>query len=159
MKSGTPRLDNGEQLPPKELGLTALAAAAYCYLIASADQSRALDFAHLTSMRGKQIIASAGAAEWASVEAGHLDDAMLQIEYLTERQVEAVESVLRLVYPRERAATRAALRPLPRELRRMGKEEAAALAGAPESPGTCPPRRPATRAWTRSVPRRLTMGP
>ncbi len=56
--------DTAEKLPPKELGLVAVGAAAYCYLIASADQARVLDFAHLASMRGKKIIASAGAAEW-----------------------------------------------------------------------------------------------
>jgi len=149
--------DTADKLPARELGLAALATAAYAYLIASADQARALDFAHLAATRGKQVIAAAGAAEWAA--AGDLDDAMLQLDYLTHRQVAAVESVVRLVLPNERVATRAALRPLQRELRRMGKEEAAALARRAGQPGHTPAAPPEHAALEGLRPRRTVLGP
>ena len=151
--------DTGDKVPAKELGLSALAAAAYAYLIATADQARALDFAHLAAMRGKQVIAAAGAAAWDPAGECDLDDAMLQVEYLTARQVEAVESVLRLVAPRERTATRAALRPLQRELRRLGKEEAAALARRAGRPGHIPAPHGGDAVLDQIHPRRLVLGP
>jgi hypothetical protein len=152
--------DTDAMVPVKELGLTAQLTAAYAYLIASADGARALDFAQLTAAHGKQVLAAAGVAEAARVAAGgDLDDSMLQLSYLAERQAQAIESVLRLVSGEARASTRAGLRPLQREVRRVGKEEAAALARRAGQPGHVPPPHAADSELEHIHPRRLVMGP
>ncbi len=78
---------------------------------------------------------------------------------VAERQADAVESVLRLVAREGRAAARAALRPLQRELRRMGKEEAAGLARRAGRPGHTPVTPEPDPVLESIRPRRQVLGP
>jgi len=151
--------DTADKLPARELGLVALVAAAYSYLVASAGPAQALELAHLAAARGKQMIAAAGVTELSRLGPSDLDDSLLQIQYVAERQAEAVESVMRLVSGEERASTRSYLRALQREVRRVGKEEAASLARRAGKPGHVPPPRSNDCALEAVHPRRLVLGP
>jgi hypothetical protein len=132
-------------------------AAAYAYLLASADADTALRFAHLAGARAKAAIADAGTAELEGP--ADLNDAMRQMGYLAHRHAERVGSVLRLVRPADRAAIRPHVRALQRQLRRHGEDEAANLARHQGRPGYLPP--PVERNATLDAirPRRLVGGP
>ena len=138
--------------------LIAAAAAAYAYLIASADSGIALDLAHLATARGKSGIASAGVVEMARA-GGDLADSMQQIRYLAERHAEAVASVLRLLSPGERTKLRPHVRSLQRELHRTAKDEVASLARRAGRPGFTPPVFEPTGDLATVIPRRLVKGP
>jgi hypothetical protein len=138
--------------------LITTAAAAYAYLIASADSGIALDLAHLAAARGKSALASAGVAEMAKA-GGDLADSMQQIRYLAERHADAVASVLRLLSPGERAKLRPHVRGMQRDLRRAAKDEAASLARRAGRPGFTPPAFEPTGDLAAVVPRRLVKGP
>jgi hypothetical protein len=152
-------LDTADKLPARELGLAAQIAGAYAYIIASAGPQQAVDLAHLAAARGKQAIAAAGLTELTRLGKSDLDDSLLQLGYLAERQAEAVESVMRLVSGEARANTRAYLRGLQREVRRVGKEEAASLARRAGEPGHVPAPQSPDSALEQIRPRRLVMGP
>jgi len=153
--------DTPDLLPVPVMGLVAQITAAYAYLIAAADRQRALDLAYLAAARGQQALAAAAVGELERIVAGSadLDDSMSQMLYLAERQVEAVASVLRLTPASERARLRPQLRPLARELRRAGREQAAALARRAGRPGYTPTP-PALEGELSDIrPRRLVLGP
>jgi len=138
--------------------LIATAAAAYAYLIASADGRIALDLSHLAAARGKAAIARTGVAETERAERD-LDDASQQIRYLAERHSEAVASVLRLLPPAERSQLRPQVRALQRDLRRAAKDEMASLARRADRPGFAPAPFEPTGELATVIPRRLVKGP
>ncbi|MCJ7752042.1 MAG: M28 family peptidase, partial [Armatimonadetes bacterium] len=113
-------------------------AAAYAYLIAAADGNRALDFAHLAAARGKAVLAEAGIRELEARSERELDDSLGQLAYLAERQAEAVGSVLKLLPSPQRAGVRAQVRALQREVKRLGRDEIAALARRAGQPSRTP---------------------
>jgi len=152
-------MDTADKLPVRELGLSALVAAAYVYVIASAGPQQAVDLAHLAAARGKQVLAAAGVTELTRLGEADLDDSLLQLGYLAERQAEAVESVMRLVSGEARASTRSYLRALQREVRRAGKEEEASLARRAGKPGHTPAPQPCECVLEGIRPRRLVLGP
>ena len=127
--------DTPEVLDADAQGLVARMAAAYGYLIASADGGQVLDFAHLAAARGKAAVAAAGIAEVGRVREGDLDDCMQQLAYLADRHAEAVGSVLRLLPAPERASVRKTMRALQREVRAAGRAEAGSLARWAGRPG------------------------
>jgi hypothetical protein len=149
--------DRPEVLDAKAQELVARIAAAYAYLLASADRDRVLDFAHLSAARGKTRLAAAGVAELDHL--ADLDDSLRQIAYLSERYAEAVGSALKLLPPAERAEVRSHVRSLQREVRRTGSDEAASLARRAGRPGHSPPAQHLDCALSAIHPRRLVAGP
>jgi hypothetical protein len=151
--------DTPEVLPVGPLGLVAQITAAYAYLIASAGRQLAIDFSYLAAARGKRALAAAGTAEMEGLAAGDLDDAMLQVAYLAERQAEAAASAARLAPVKERAAVRQHTRALQRDVRKAGRAEAAALARAAGRPTHTPAAPEPAPALAEIRPRRLVLGP
>lgn len=151
--------DTMDLLDRQQLGVVAQMTAAYAYLMATAGERSALDFAHLAAARGKAALAAAGVAELERIEQSDLDEAMLHLGYLAARQAEAVESVLRLAPPSSRAQIRPQVRALQRDLRRAGRAEAEALARRLGRPGHAPKARELDPALHAIRPRRLVMGP
>ncbi len=148
--------DTIDLLDPDELAVAAQIAAAYAYLIATAGPAEVVDFAQLAAARGKTAVAEAGVAEPREAD---LDDGMLQLAYLGQRQAEAVGSTLALVPAAERAQVRAQVRALQRDVRRAGKLEAEALARRGGRPGHTPAGPRLDRALAGIRPRRLVRGP
>jgi hypothetical protein len=151
--------DTADKLPVAPMGLVSLMTAAYAYLIASADSARALDFAHLAAARGRAQIARAGVEELSRTGRSDLDDSLLQLHYLTDRQAEAVGAVTRLAPREERRSIGPAVRALQREVRRAGHDEAAALARRAGQPGHTPRPQVPEYALDTIHPRRLVLGP
>ncbi len=151
--------DTPDKLPVAPMGLVSLMTAAYAYLIASANGASAVDFAHLAAARGRVQLAEAGLAELSQRGEADLDDSMLQLHYLADRQAEAIGSVARLAAKEERKSIGPAVRALQREVRRAGHDEAAALARRAGRPGHTP--RPHLPEYTLDTihPRRLVLGP
>jgi hypothetical protein len=138
--------------------LVAVIAAAYAYVIASADGGIALDLAHLAAARGKAAIPRRGVTETERAERD-LNDSCQQIRYLAERQAEAVASVLRLLRPSERSRLRPQVRALQRDLRRAAKDEIASLARRAGRRGFAPSAFDPAGELAGIVPRRLVKGP
>jgi hypothetical protein len=138
--------------------LVATIAAAYAYVIASADGGIGLDLAHLAAARGKAAIARTGVGETERAERD-LDDASQQIRYLAERHAEAVSSGLRLLPTGERSRLRPQVRALQRGLRRAAKDEMASLARRAGRPGFTPSAFEPTGELGTVIPRRLVKGP
>jgi len=134
-------------------------AAAYSYLIATADSERVLDCAHLAAARGKAALAAAGLQELARLSERDLDDCLRQLPYLADRHAEAVASVLKLLPPAERPEVRRQVRALQREIRRAGRDEAAALARRAGRPGHTPEPEGDAGVLSTIKPRRLVAGP
>jgi len=134
-------------------------AAAYAYAIAAADQSQALDFAHLAAARGKAVLADAGINEIERRSERELDDSLNQLAYLAERQAEAIGSTLKLLPPPERASIRPQVRALQREVRRLGRDEMAALARHAGQPSRRPSATHSDGTLDAIHPRRLVPGP
>jgi len=151
--------DTMDLLDPQQLRVVAQMTAAYAYLIATADGTRALDLAHLAAARGKAALAASGTAEVAQAKNSVLDDAMLQLIYLADRQAEAVGSVVALAAPSERREVRAQVRALQREVRRAGRVEAEALARRAGKPKHAPAAVALDPALSSIRPRRLVRGP
>lgn len=151
--------DTMELLGAQQLAVMAHLTAAYLYAIANSGAEEALDFAYLAAARGKAALAGAGAAELARAGRADLDDAMLQLAYLAERQAEAVGSVLHLVPPAERSRLRPQVRGLQRDLRRAGAAEAEALARRAGRPGHQPTKHEPEGPLAALRPRRLIKGP
>jgi len=151
--------DTMDLLDPKQLAVIAQLTAAYAYVIAAAGASQAVDLAYLTAARGKAALASAGAAEIERVGKRDPDDAMLQLAYLAERQVDAVESVVALVPRSERSQVRDHVRGLQRDLRRASRMEAESLARKVGTPKHAPPTPELDPALSAVRPRRLVRGP
>lgn len=149
--------DVPEALDPQGQELVARIAAAYAYLVASADRDRALDFSHLAAARGKSAVAAAAVEELG--RDGDLDDSLRQIAYLAERHAEAVGSALKLVARSERARVRPEVRALQRQVRRAGKDAAAALAQRSGQPGHTPTKFEPEGQLATIRPRRLVKGP
>ena len=118
--------------------LVARIAAAYAYLIAAADGNRVLEFAHLAAARGKAVLAEAGLRELEARSERDLDDSLGQVAYLAERHAEAVGSVLKLLPSNQRAGVRAQVRALQRDVKRLGRDEIAALARRAGQPSRTP---------------------
>jgi len=150
--------DTPQALDADAQGLVARMCAAYAYVNATADREMVLDLALLAAAHGREALARAAVEELGRAEAGELDDSLRQLEYLAERQAEAVGSVLRLLPPHERAQARPFVRALQRDVARAGRSEAAALAR--RTPGA---RTPATREAEDELgairPQRLVIGP
>jgi hypothetical protein len=138
--------------------LIATMSAAYAYLIASADESVALDLAYLAAARGGAAITWAGIAEMGKPDS-KLDDSMRQLAYLAERHAEAVASVLRLLPAAERSRLRPQVRALQRDLRRAAKDEGASLARRGGRPAFVPSGFEPAGELAKIVPRRLLKGP
>ena len=153
--------DVPDLLPVPVMGLMAQIGAAYAYLNASADREQIIHLAHLAAARGKCHLAQAASLEMERLTAASfdLDDSMKQLAYLSDRHAEAVASVLRLLPASERAGMRAYLRPLQRELRRGGREAAAALARRAGKPGHAPAAQAPDGALASIRPRRKVLGP
>jgi Peptidase family M28 len=151
--------DTPDRLPVAPMGLTSLMTAAYAYLIASADAARAVDFAHLAAARGRAQLAAAGVAEVSRLGQTSLDDGMNQIHYVTDRQVEAVGAVARLAEKEARRELGVTVRALQRDLRRAGRDEAAALARRAGRPGHTPQPHVPEHTLDTIHPRRLVLGP
>jgi hypothetical protein len=143
---------------PRLQELVALIAAAYAYLLASAEAEQALDFAYLTAARGKRALAGAAAAELDHLAAGDLDDSLRQLAYLAERQAEAVATPLRLLAPSDRARLRPHVRALQRDLRRFASDEAAGLSRRAGRPGHVPEAQEPEGVLATLRPRRLVTG-
>jgi len=139
--------------------LVARISAAYAYLIASADEGRALDFAHLAAARGKAALAAAGILELDRLHHNDLDDSLLQLSYLAERHAEAIGAALKLLPAPQRQQARPHVRALQREVRRAGRDEAAALARRAGRPGHTPPPHEPEGMLATIRPRRLVTGP
>jgi hypothetical protein len=138
-------------------GLVAKIAAAYAYLMASADARQALDFAHLAAARAKGGLAAKGLAELDGLQ--DLDDVLQQIGYVGERYAESVGSALRLLSPAERPEIRSEVRSLQRQVRRAGKDEAAGIARHAGRPGHTVAAREPDGDLSAIHPRRLVAGP
>jgi len=151
--------DTADLLDAAVLSTVAQVSAAYAYLIASADRQLALDCAHLAAARGKAALAAAGMAELDRLSGGDLDDAVLQLAYLAERQAEAVASAVALAPGEQRAEVRRQVRPLQREVRRAGRAEAEALARRAGRPGHSPGPAHLDPQLAGIRPRRLVLGP
>jgi hypothetical protein len=151
--------DVPEVLDAEAQELVARIAAAYAYLIAAPDANRALDFAHLAAARGKTILADASVREMEARSERDLDDSLGQIVYLAERQAEAVGSALKLLPSAERAGIRSQVRALQRDVRRVGKDEAASLARRAGQPGRTPASPHLNGELGTIHPRRLVPGP
>jgi len=151
--------DTPDLLDPAQLAVVARMTAAYAYLIATADAGRALDFAYLAAARGRAALSAAGVAEIEKIGSSDLDDSMLQLAYLADRQAEAVGSAVSLVDRAQRSSARAQIRALQRDLRRAGRVEGDALARKAGRP-KLRPAAPDLDATLLSVhPRRLVPGP
>ena len=137
--------------------LVARMAAAYAYLLASADSGTVLRFAYLTAARAKAALAEAGVAELADLL--DLDDAMQQMGYLARRHAERVGSVLTLLPPADRARIRPQVRALQRQVRRAGEDEAASLARHSGRAGCHAPAAQLDATLMDIHPRRLVAGP
>ena len=150
--------DTPEVVDASAQGRVACIAAAYAYLIATADGRLALDFAHLAAARGKAALAAAGIRELDNLAEGDLDDCLRQLPYLADRHAEAVASALRLIPPAERAEVRRHVRALQREVRRTGRDEAASLARRAGRPGYTPDAHEPGGTVATIRPRRLVAG-
>jgi len=138
--------------------LIATVAAAYAYLIASADEGKALDFAHLAAARGKAALAAAGVAEIERVQRD-ADDSAQHIAYVAERHCDAAASVLGLLPPAGRSRLRPEIRALQRDLRRAAKDEMAGFARRAGLSGFAPTAFEPTGDLASIAPRRLVKGP
>ncbi|UCC68093.1 MAG: M28 family peptidase [Armatimonadota bacterium] len=151
--------DTPEVLDPRSQELVARIAAAYAYLLATADHNSVLDFAHLAAARGKAALAAAGITELDRLPESDLNDSLLQLAYLAEHHAQAPPTALKLLPAPERSHLRPQIRALQREVRRAGRDEAAGLARRAGRPGHSPlPHEPAGVLAT-IHPRRLVTGP
>ncbi len=151
--------DTPDVLDPGAQALVARITAAYAYLIASADRSLVLDFAHLAAARGKAALTAAALAELAHISDSDLDDSLLQLAYLAERHAEAVPTALKLLPAPQRPQLRPHIRALQREVRRLGHHEAAALARRAGLPAHTPTAHEPEGVLATIHPRRLVTGP
>jgi len=134
--------------------------AAYAYLIASADYTRASQFADLTAVHGEHALAAAGEGEVERMKEAGLDDCLCYLRYLTDRHVDAVASALKLLSPAEQSRLRSHVEARQREVRRVGEREEERLARRAGKPGHEPPAPYAQTGPLASIrPRRLGFGP